>query len=192
MNKKAIFIYIFIIVFIIIFAINFALQRGKKQDNMLADNIIVIEENRLIEEDIIETSIGEEKTTPNTTLILKKEYTDCGHIISDKVSMPEEMVNLTKDELNNKYPNWEIEEFTKEQVILSRKLDSFCGEHYLLKEEDGYINIYTVDEEENINLKERTSLSTEYLTEIDKINLKNGLMVYGVENLNKLLEDFET
>ena len=192
MNKKAIFIYVMIIVFIVIFSINYVFQKWKKQDNMLADNIIVVEENKLIEENIIETSIGEEKTTPNTILILKKEYKDCGHIISDEVLIPEEMVNLTKDELIKKYPNWEIEEFTKAQVIFSRKLDSFCGEHYLLKEEDGYINIYTVDEEENINLKEKTSLSTEYLTETDKINLKNGFMVYGIENLNKLLEDYET
>lgn len=192
MDKKAIFIFVLIMVFTVIFAVNFALQMGRKQDNMLADNIIIIEKNNIIEEEFIETSMEEEKTTPNTVLILKKEYTDCGHIISDKASMPEEMVNLTKEEIIKQYPNWNVEGFSKEEIILSRKLDSFCGEHYLLKDEDGYISIYTVDENGNVNLKQKTYLSIEYLTEIDKINLKEGLMVYGKENLNKLLEDYET
>ena len=192
MDKRAILIYILIVLLIIISVISFVMQKRIKQENMLADNIIIIEEKNVIEEEIIETSIGEEKTTPNTVLILKKEFIDCGHVINEKVLLPEEMVNLAKDDFIKKYPNWEIEHFSKDEIILSQKLYSFCGEHYLLKEEDGYINIYTVDEQEEISLKEKTNLSVKYLTEIDKINLKNGLMVYGKENLNKLLEDYET
>ena len=36
-----------------------------------------------------------------------------------------------------------------------------------------------------------TDLYTEYLTETDKITLRNGIFVYGTENLNKVLEDYE-
>ena len=31
----------------------------------------------------------------------------------------------------------------------------------------------------------------DYLTETDKISIKNGLKVYGKEHLNQTLEDFE-
>ena len=33
--------------------------------------------------------------------------------------------------------------------------------------------------------------TAEYLTELDMIDIENGLIVYGKESLNKLLEDFE-
>ena len=41
-------------------------------------------------------------------------------------------------------------------------------------------------------LKEQGSLSCEYLPETDRINLKNGINIYGTEELNKMLEDFES
>lgn len=192
MSKRAIFIFVLIIIFIIFFVLGFKIQ-SKKEPNNLLDNNITLEntENILEDNEVIEVNASEEKTTPNTILILRKEYTDCGHTINSKASIPEEMVNLTEEEIIQKYPNWELEEFSKEQIVLSKTLDSFCGEHYLLTEEDGYISIYTVDEEENKALKEQTKISVEYLPETDRISLKNGLMIYGTENLNKLLEDFE-
>lgn len=98
---------------------------------------------------------------------------------------------MTKQEVKEKYPNWKLEEFSKEEIVLSRTMDSFCGEHYYLTEENGYISVYTVDENENKEIKEEGKISTEYLTETDKIALKNGIMIYGTEELNKLLEDFE-
>lgn len=192
MNKRVIFIVFLVIVFIIFFFIGFTIGGKENENNVLNNNSVEkYIENIVDENNILEVNSAEEKTTPNTILILKKEYTDCGHTIKTMASIPEEMVNLNKEKIAQNYPNWELEEFSKEQVVLSRTLESFCGEHFLLTEEDGYISIYTVDEEENRTLKEATNISTEYLTEIDKISLQNGLMVYGTENLNNILEDFE-
>lgn len=56
------------------------------------------------------------------------------------------MVNLTKEELAAKYPGWNLEEFSKKEVLLSKELDSFCGEHYLLIEEEGKVLLYSLDE----------------------------------------------
>ena len=36
-----------------------------------------------------------------------------------------------------------------------------------------------------------TDISVQYLPETDRINIKNGLNVYGSQNLDKILEDFE-
>ena len=44
-------------------------------------------------------------------------------------------------------------------------------------------------EDENTLLNE-TDIATKYLTETDMIDMEKGLIVYGKENLNKLLEDF--
>lgn len=193
MNKKAIFILILIIIFCICFYIGFSMQKNKKQNDIIRNDMLLNEMvDNMNTNDIIETATQEEKTTPNTILILKKYYTDCGHAIENKATLPEEMVNLTEKEIKEKYVNWEIEKFTKEEIILTRTLESFCGEHYYITEEDGHISIYVEDEAGNRTLKEQGSLSCEYLPETDRINLKNGINIYGTEELNKMLEDFES
>lgn len=63
--------------------------------------------------------------------------------------------------------------------------------HYLVKSVDNYINVYYIDNAANNILYKETKISTDYLSEADKNNLKNGVDVYGIENLNKLLEDYE-
>lgn len=193
MNKRAIFI---LGLFTLFFVTAYATTKigMKEEENILQNEIAVIkeEENVQINEIAINASAEEkEKTTPKTALILKKYYSDCGHTITDNAEMPEDMVNLTEEELKNKYSNWKIEEFSKEKVVLSRESDSFCGEHYLIIEEEGNIVIYILDEEGNKTLKENTEIAVEYLPETDKIILSNGIYVYGTEELNKIKEDFE-
>lgn len=84
----------------------------------------------------------------------------------------------------------EYEEYIKE---LEQASSMYQNEetHYLVKAENNYIVVYYVDDEENFVLYKDTEISTNYLGEEDLKELKNGIDVYGVENLNKLLEDFE-
>ena len=51
--------------------------------------------------------------------------------------------------------------------------------------------IYSIDENNQQKIFQRTGIVVDYLPEIDKLNLKNGIRVNGKENLNKMLEDFE-
>lgn len=193
MNKQAIFILGLIVLF---FGAAYVTTKvgAENENNVIADNIVLNEEktNITIEENVISTSAEEVKITPNTLLILKKKYGECNHTIIDSAEIPEEMVNLTEEELKDNYSGWEVEKFTKEEVILSKKLNSFCGEHYLLIEEEGKVLIYKLDERGNKELKETTEIAFEYLPETDKIILENGIYVYGIEELNKIKEDFES
>jgi len=67
-----------------------------------------------------------------------------------------------------------------------------CGEHFKLKVEEGKIVIYQINKEGNQSIYEKTNISSEYLTKTDLISIENGgLDVYGKEELNKLIEDFE-
>lgn len=188
MSKKSIFI--FILIFIIFFILGFTIQSNNKHNNVKnsneKENINIIDDT-----ETIEVNTRDEKTTPNTTMILKKRYTDCGHEVSRRATIPEEMVNLTKYEIAEKYPNWILEGFSKEEIILTKEVDSFCGEHYLLIEENGEVNVYSVDEAGEKSFKKKVDITLDYLPETDRITLKNGLMVYGTENLNRVLEDYE-
>ena len=101
------------------------------------------------------------------------------------------MVNLTKRELQEKYNEWNIEEFSDTNIILKKESKDSCDEHFILKDKDGIVTVFKKDENGEEREYEITDISTEYLTDTDKINMKNGIEVNGIQNLNQLIEDFE-
>ena len=133
----------------------------------------------------------EEKISANSQLILKKYYAKCEHTINEYVEMPEELVNMTEEELKLEYPDWEVIGFEPNKVTLYKEFDDVCGEHFKLRVEDGKISVYIMNSDGTESLYEKTDISSEYLTETDLINMENGLEIYGKEELNKIIEDFE-
>ena len=132
-----------------------------------------------------------EKVSPNAVITQEKYYKDCEHIVKKYEKVPSSLVNATKEEVEAQYSDWKIKDFSKENIVLYQEVDGECGEHYMLRDVDGKINVYQLDENGNETLLNETDIATEYLTSTDMINMENGLIVYGKENLNKLLEDFE-
>ena len=143
------------------------------------------------QEEIENVSSVEEKVSANAILVLKKYYTKCEHTLNEYVELPQELVNMTEEEVKEQYPDWEVIGFTPEQIILYKEFEDVCGEHFKLKVEDGKISVYIVNSDGTESLYEKTDISSEYLTETDLINMENGLEIYGKEELNKIIEDFE-
>lgn len=141
--------------------------------------------------DILETNSSEEKISPNCLITLKKHYNKCGHTTKEYVDVSSDLVNKTKNDLQNKYEGWEIEKFSPTEISLYKEFDGECGEHYILKEDNGKIVIYRINEEGEEEIYETTEIAVDYLTEDDKENIKNGIKVNGQEELNQLIEDFE-
>lgn len=133
----------------------------------------------------------EEKISANSQLILKKYYAKCEHTINEYVEMPEELVNMTEEELKLEYSDWEVIGFEPNKVTLYKEFDDVCGEHFKLRIEEGKIVIYLVNQDGTESLYEKTDISSEYLTETDLINMQDGLEIFGKEELNKIIEDFE-
>ena len=154
-------------------------------------------EDECTEECTKETKIEEvvatkEKVSANSQLIIKKYFKQCDHTINEYVEMPQELVNLTKEEVQNKYNDWKVIGFEPNKVTLYKEFDDMCGEHFKLKVEEGKIVIYQINKEGNQSIYEKTNISSEYLTQTDLISIENGgLDVYGKEELNKIIEDFE-
>lgn len=143
------------------------------------------------QEEIENVSSVEEKVSANAILVLKKYYTKCEHTLNEYVELPQELVNMTEEEVKEQYPDWEVIGFTPEQIILYKEFEDVCGEHFKLKVEDGKVSVYIVNSDGTESLYEKTDISSEYLTETDLINMENGLEIYGKEELNKIIEDFE-
>ena len=57
--------------------------------------------------------------------------------------------------------------------------------------EDGKVVVYKENNDGSETFYEKTNISSEYLTEADLLNMQDGLEIYGKEELNQVIEDFE-
>lgn len=176
-------------------------KQNKKSENIPETNIYISEkiEDECTEEykeeheqqNTTAVSSTEEKVAANAILVLKKYYKKCDHTINEYVELPQELVNLTKEQVQEKYADWEVIGFEKGKITLYKEFDDVCGEHFKLKVEDGKVVVYKENNDGSETLYEKTNISSEYLTEADLLNMQDGLEIYGKEELNQVIEDFE-
>ena len=98
---------------------------------------------------------------------------------------------MTKEEVQNQYSDWEVIGFEANKITLYKEFEDDCGEHFKLKVENGKVTVYIINKDGTESVYEKTNISSEYLTETDLINMQDGLEIYGKEELNKIIEDFE-
>lgn len=63
-------------------------------------------------------------------------YTPCGHEITRRQSLPEELVGKGRTELEATYDQWQITSFAPAEVRMAQALDMHCPEHLVLMPDD--------------------------------------------------------
>ena len=169
--------------FIVRSFINF--YKSEKEDS----NQIVLAEEKI--EKMVDASSKELTVSPNAKVVLTQHYQKCGHTKTKVEDVPREIVNLSKEKVQEYYKDWTIDEFSPDEIKLSRNCKGICDEHYIIRESDGYISISVKNDVGEYIYKGLTDISVQYLTEDDLVKLEQGIEVVGRENLNKFLEDFE-
>ncbi len=140
---------------------------------------------------IVETGMVNEKTTPNTKIVYETLYLKCNHIEIKEENITAKDVNQDKSYFIDNYDEWEVKSFTSNKIELYTEKDRICDKHYVVKEKDGYIAIYNLDEYGNENLKEVTEILTVYLPNEDIELLKKGIIANGDNELMKIISDYE-
>lgn len=168
--------------FIVRSFINFS--KGEKENNH-----IVLAENKI--ENLVDTSAKDIIVSPNAEVILTETFQKCGHKRIKKEEAPREIVNLNKEKVQEYYKGWKLDEFTTNEIKLSRNNVGICDEHYIIRESDGYISVSVKNDIGEYIFKGLTDIPVQYLAEEDLAKLEQGIEVIGRENLNKFLEDFE-
>lgn len=191
--KNTIIYMAFAIILGIVIGIYFYKEERTNADKVLlgADTNYISNTKNITSQDIA-ASFSEAKIGPNTEIIVKTQYKTCGHIKATKLDS-KDYINMTKEEFEKKNPNLKIKTFNEDKVILMQEENDSCKEHYVLKDLNGYIYIYSLDESDKENaLIEKTEIATKYLSEQDKKQLSEGIKIYSKTDLNKLIEDFES
>ena len=170
---------------------NIKYDKLAKEEEKVTDECIY--ENNEIENDIDEIKVSETeaKVSPNAELVIKKYYKECGHTTEEKRNVANDMVNKTQEEIEKLYPDYKVESFFNNKIVLIKEEEGQCDEHYIVRDENSNIMIYKILSDGKEEIYQNTGISTEYLPETDKISLRDGIKVFGRENLNSIIEDFE-
>lgn len=183
-----------IITAVIISKPNESQEQVQIETNIADENILdecTDEYEEMQEAEMLETDAQEEKISPNCSFTIRTYYKGCGHITSQYNNIPEELVNKTEKELKEIYPEYMVETFKSNEVVVYIEKEGECGEHYLVKDLNGIVVIYERLDDGTEKLLEETSISTDYLPETDKMQMQEGIEVNGRQELNQLIEDYE-
>lgn len=191
MKKFFVFSVICICISIVICLGFFALKEENKYTIENKNNSEIAESNSINHNVFEETSYEEEKISHIATLIINKYYKDCEHTMTSSIDIPYDMVNMNREEVKEKYPTWEILDFNKNEVSIYKEFEGICNEHYEVSTKDGYIIVYNLDEDNERRVYEITDISTEYLPTGDISELKKGIRIEGITELNSLMENYE-
>lgn len=113
--------------------------------------------------------------------------------MNDTKNIVENETELSRKYVKDKCLNeWEDYSKTVQNEIMETS-QSLNDENrpYILREKDGFINVYYINESGEEILYRVTDISVKFLGEDDIKELKQGIEVIGTQKLNEMLEDFE-
>ena len=148
-----------------------------------------IKENSIYNE--IETSTSESKVSPNAIVNEKRYYKKCDHLIRETVDIPEELVNMSEEDVKKYYAGWNIEKYTPTEITIYKEFSGICNEHYIVKKNGDVLGIYIENDDGVDEWLEDTQIEIQYLPKEDIKNFEVGVKVVGKTNLNLFLEDYE-
>ncbi|OGO86312.1 MAG: hypothetical protein A2Y22_02240 [Clostridiales bacterium GWD2_32_59] len=133
-----------------------------------------------------------EKITPNTEIVYQYFYELDQKTVEEKEVPPYYMINMTEEELKNKYSDWQIKIFSSKQVVMQKNLKEKSPFYFKIGEKDGYIAVYYEKPVNGISLREITDTPVNTLPKDEQDKIKNGITVYGEDELIKILEDYSS
>ena len=128
------FIYIIIIsicLAMVIYGIVGLLKINSSKYNEELSRIEIMQNTSANTEKTVSTVSQEKKVLPTTKFALKKFYDECSHFEYEEAELPIELVNLTRQEIEDYYDDWEVEEFSEKKLVLCKEINGYCNEHFL-------------------------------------------------------------
>ena len=184
-------------IILVVSSIIYIINKGNQSDIDIIDSTEISEEendtfsNTELENELVETSSGSDNISPNAIIIEKRYYEECDHLIRETVDVPEELVNQGEEELQEYYVGWTIEKYSATEITVYKEFSGYCNEHYIVKENNGILSVYTQDENGVQEWLEDTQIDVKYLPDEDVENFEVGVEVVGKSNLYEFLEDYE-
>ena len=133
------------------------------------------------------------KTVTGGTLKLERFYSDCGHTFVEEHPMEGRYIGKTEVEFSALFPLWQLKAFTSDQAKLWMEIKGYCPDHYLIREEDGYLLILRSDKDTGIPLiVESIEISLDSMSNDLIEQIREGIVLDSIEEVELLLENLES
>ena len=134
--------------------------------------------------------------TNNTKLVLRTYYEKTRDSTSKEMVLPKTLIGISLDELKRyleeNYVGWSIRDMNKDRVELYKVSNHVSPNHYIVKEYNGYITIFQVEEDGSMKLINQTEIPISSLSDMDRQKMSEGIIVKGIDGINQLLEDYSS
>lgn len=133
------------------------------------------------------------KIDTDSTMVLERLYTTCNHVLIEEHPMESRYTGKTEQEMAAAFPEWQLKHFTSNRVVFLIKIESFCPDHYIIKEEDGFLVIFRPDKDTGLPLVlEATNIPFDRLNSEMQEMTTGGIVVDSIEEVEQLLENWES
>lgn len=127
---------------------------------------------------------------PDTRVVYQVHYRPCQTTEEQAGPAPPALVGLHEDDLRRVYPQWDVAEFSPDQVVLTRATDDLCTEYREwrhLRLVDHELVIFYGRRGTSL-VKERTHITGEMLRPADRLMLRRGIDLPGDAAVRAFLE----
>ena len=128
-----------------------------------------------------------ERLGPEGKVYLQVHYAKCGHTVETDIT-DKEYIGMTKQDIADEFSNAELQSFSKDKAVLVVETPSICTLHFIVKYEEGKLNIYQPQgEDAQPKLYKSIEMDT-----IDDPALEEGVVFDSLEQVESYLENLES
>ena len=140
--------------------------------------------------EVYEADADKNKIMPSTKLVYEYYYPITGETETKEETAPYFMVDLTFDDLQKYYSDWQVTYFSADKVVMQKKVYDEREQRYIIGEKDGYITVFYEENGEKNGIKEITSININGFSDEEKEKIKAEFSVSGDYDLNRVLESY--
>jgi len=136
---------------------------------------------------------GPVRITESTEVEYRVSYDKCRHLETDVAPIPTRvMVGLTIEDFARLFPEWQIESFTAQRVVLKRRIESLCpddGANRFVTVRNGMVVVfYGTGRRPDSPLMLETAIDVKKLRPQDRQRLEAGVVVSSDQEVFDWLE----
>lgn len=137
-------------------------------------------------------SIDKPVIDKSTKIVYEYCYSDDGYVETMEDTPPYFLLNLTREEVEDKLKDWQIKKFSDSEVVLQKNIEGKGRENYIIGEYEGLVAVFYEEEVDGEHIMEITETPVNSLPEEEQIKIKNGVKVKGQNELIKCMENYES
>lgn len=131
-----------------------------------------------------------QKIQPYTKMVYQYYYPDEDVTKEQEDVPPYYLLDLTMEDVQRMYQDWKVLSFSNREVVMRRNMAGKSDERYVVGQKDGYVAVYYEETQNGVSLHEVTDTPISSLPKEDQDRLREGITVYGNDNLCKILGDY--